>query len=66
MMGIKEGTCLKEYPVIYRIVESLYHTPETNVTLYVNYIGIKKKKKKTCLEFRRLISIVIVLEFWNG
>jgi len=27
--------------VIYRIVASLYCTPETNVTLYINYTGIK-------------------------
>ena len=27
---------------MYRIVESLYCTPETNITLYVNYTGIKK------------------------
>ena len=30
-----------EHWVMYRIVESLYCTPETNFTLYVNYIGIK-------------------------
>ena len=29
---------------MYGIVESLYCTPETNITPYVNYIGIKKKK----------------------
>ena len=29
---------------MYRIVESLYCTPETNITLYVNYTGIKIKK----------------------
>ena len=28
---------------MYRIVESLYYTPETNIILYVNYIVIKKK-----------------------
>ena len=31
---------------MYRIVESLYYTPETNMTLYFNYTGIKLKKKK--------------------
>ena len=28
---------------MYRIVESLYCTPETTVTLYANYSGIKIK-----------------------
>ena len=28
------------------IVESLYCTPETNIILYVNYTGIKKKSVK--------------------
>ena len=31
---------------MYRIVESLYCTPGANVTLYVNYIGIKKTQNK--------------------
>ena len=30
---------------MHRIVESLYCTPESNITLYINYIGIKIKKK---------------------
>lgn len=30
---------------MYVIVESLYFTPETNVTLYVTYTGIKITKK---------------------
>lgn len=30
-----------EYWVMYGRVESLYYTPETNVTLCVNYSGIK-------------------------
>ena len=30
---------------MYRIVESLYCTPETNITLYVNYTLIKTNKK---------------------
>ena len=36
---------------MYRIVESLYCTPENNITLYVNYTGMKanlKRKKKVC------------------
>ena len=30
-----------EHWVMYRIVESLYCTPETNITLNVNYTGIE-------------------------
>ena len=41
VIGIKEGTCCDW--VSYGGVESLYHIPETNVTLYVNYNGIKIK-----------------------
>ena len=29
---------------MYGVIESIYCTPETNVTLYVNYTGIKTKK----------------------
>ena len=32
-----------EHGIIYRIVGSLYCTPETTITLYVNHAGIKKK-----------------------
>ena len=32
VMGIKEGTC-NEHEVMF---ESLYDTPETNITLYIN------------------------------
>ena len=42
MMGIKEGTCVEHW-VLYGSVESLYCTPETNVTLHVNCTGIKIK-----------------------
>ena len=38
-----------EHGVMYRIVKLLFCTPETNITLYVNYISIKKKKKKKVL-----------------
>ena len=37
--GIKEGTC-DEHWVMYRGVESLDCTPETNLTLHVSYTGI--------------------------
>ena len=30
---------------MYRTVESLYGTPEMNITVYVNYSGIKFKKQ---------------------
>ena len=36
VMGIKEGTCCDEHQVSYGRVESLYCTPETIITLYVN------------------------------
>ena len=35
MMGIKEPTCCDEHWVMYGSVESLYCTPETNITLHV-------------------------------
>ena len=35
---------------MYRIIESLYCTPETKVTLYVHYTGIKIKKNKASQE----------------
>ena len=38
VMGIKEGTC-DEHRVLYESVESLYCTPETNITLMLT--GIK-------------------------
>ena len=42
MMGIKEGAC-DEHRVMYGSVES----PETDMTLYVNYTGVKIKQNKT-------------------
>ena len=45
MMEIKEYT-YDEHWVMYRIVESLYCTPETNITLDINYISIFFKKNK--------------------
>ena len=36
VMGIKEDTCGDGHRVMYGSVESLYHTPDTNITLYVN------------------------------
>ena len=43
--GIKEYTYCDEDWVMYEIVESLYCTLETNITLYVNYTVIKIKKE---------------------
>ena len=34
--AIVECTCRGEHRVLYGIVELLYRTPETNITLYVN------------------------------
>ena len=39
VIRIKECTC-DEHQVLYISVESLYCTPETNITLCVNYFGI--------------------------
>lgn len=36
---------LHEHRVIYGSVEWLYCTPDTKIMLYVNYTGIKRKKK---------------------
>ena len=41
MKEIKEYTYHDEHRVMYRVVESLYCTPETNITLYVNYLEFK-------------------------
>ena len=40
--GDYEYTFHDEHWVMYRIVESLYYTCETNITLYINYTGIEK------------------------
>lgn len=40
--GDYEHTYLDEHWAMYRIIESSYHTVETNVTLQINYIWIKK------------------------
>ena len=37
---IKEHTC-DEHQGVYGSVESLYCTPKTNITLYVNYLELK-------------------------
>ena len=35
----------REHSITHRVVESLCCIPETNVTLYVNYTQVKKKKE---------------------
>ena len=44
-----------EYQVIYQIVESLYSTAKTNLTLYANYNGILLKAVYIKLKFNRVI-----------
>lgn len=41
---VTDGGYTCEHSLVYRLVQSLCHTPETKVTLYVNYTSIKKKK----------------------
>lgn len=40
---MKERTCHDDHWVMFGSAESLYCTPETNITLPVNYTGIKKR-----------------------
>ena len=49
-MGIGEGTHGDEHWVMdgIRIIESLYHTPETNITPYVYYKNNKNRKGMWC------------------
>ena len=42
VMGINEHTCCDEHRVRYGSVASLYCTPDTNSTLYVNWIKRRK------------------------
>ena len=57
--GIK-STHRHEHGVMYRMVESLYCIPETNITLYVNYTGIFLKKIEvgitTCKVLRSVLA----------
>ena len=55
-MEIKEFTYHDKHGVLYRIVEPLYCTPETNVTVYVTYTGIKILKK-----FKNLKHYILVM-----
>lgn len=40
VMGMKDYTCYDEHWVVYGIVQSLYSTPETNITLYANELEL--------------------------
>ena len=51
-----EHTHFDEHWVIYGIVESLYYNPETNITLYINYTGIKNKKER-----KSIFTVLIIL-----
>lgn len=42
--GVKNTLNLDEYQEMYRIAESLYCRPKTEITLYINYTKIKKLK----------------------
>ena len=42
-MYTKEGTCWDEHCVLYVSDESLGSTPETNITMYVNYLNLNKQ-----------------------
>ena len=45
MMGTKGCTYRDEHQVLYGSVESLYRTPEANITLYFNWTKIKTFKR---------------------
>ena len=49
LMGTKEGICCDEHWMLYVSDETLNSIPETNITLYVNWLEFNKKfedKKK--------------------
>ena len=58
-INIKEHVCGDEHWVTYGTVESLYCTPETNITLYVNY---KQQTHKINVWFQSVHH----LERWGG
>lgn len=49
---------------MYRNVESLYHTPEINITLYVNYVGMGLKEKKK-LRKRENVCLLSSTKFYS-
>ena len=64
MMGCKECTC-DEHQVLYRSAESLYRTPETNMTLYVNWNLNKNFKKKVVSTISRYFSKCFSVNLFN-
>ena len=65
---IKEGICPNEHWMMYGIVESLYCTPEANIVLYVNYIGIKIFQKLSYLSEHSILccsSVDYNLPLWH-
>ena len=52
-----------EHGVIYKLVESSYIMPEVNVTLWVNYIQIKEKKRRRYDPITWINSIFILVIF---
>ena len=52
-MGIKECTC-DEHLVLYQSIESAYCTPETDITLHVNWNLNKNLKKKIIAEIKHM------------
>lgn len=63
VMGMKEGTC-DERRVLDRSAESLYCTPETNVTLYVNHTGLEQKREILVCPPRASLSKLHMTEFY--
>ena len=51
----KEDTCCDEHQLLYGSVESLYCTPETNVTLYDN-CNLNKNLKKNTHTHKKLLD----------
>lgn len=54
---VKDGSYISEHRLMYKVVESLRGTPETHVTLCINYTSRKKEKKET--------SILVLSKYTN-
>lgn len=54
-------TLVGEQSIVYRLVESIWCTPEINVTLCVNYMSIKKKlhNNKAIVHQKHIIKLNI-------
>ena len=69
-MGIKACTCGDAHRLMYETVKSLYGTPETNITLYVNCTGIKiknsmKKKYLTKIKEKYTLRNLEITTGWD-